>query len=190
LRVVLQRKNPEGEVGRKTTELGRIFGIGVIEQQTGARHPGSCSGHAAALGIPSCVAEIGGGYLSRVAEDKAVALGVRGVQNIMKHLGMIAGDPEMPARQLVVDKRSAVRPQSGGYLLAEIEAEDILGEAPGVQVQAGQHLGTIFDPYSFETLEELTSPVDGVVYVVRRTGLCEAGDRGMGIGNLDGAEWV
>ena len=80
--------------------------------------------------------------------------------------------------------------RSGGYLLAEIEAEDIFGESPGVQVRAGQRLGTVFDPYSLDTLEELTSPVDGVVYIVRRTGLCEAGDRGMGIGNLESAEWV
>lgn len=190
LRVVLQRKDPEGDVGRRTTELGRVFGMGIIELQTGSRHPGSCSGYAAARGIPSCVAEVGGGYLSRRAEDMAVALGVRGVRNVMKHLRMLDGNLELPTRQLVVEKRVVLRPKAGGYFLAEIEAEDILGAEAGMPVRAGQQLGKVIDPYSLEILEEQVSPVDGVVYVVRRTGLCEAGDRGLGIGVFEGSRWI
>jgi hypothetical protein len=81
----------------------------------------------------------------------------------------------------------------GGYLESLIEAEEIYAASPlpGVNVTKGQLLGTLFDPYSFEEIERLISPCNGIVYMARRSGPAEAGSHAYGVIDIDAdAEWI
>lgn len=180
----------DGGLGEVSMALARAYGCGQLQQIEPGMTPGSITGAAGLLGIPAAVAEVGGGYLPKVVEDRAVAMGRRGIPNIARHLKMLPGKPELPAKQLLVTKRATVRPLAG-YLVSDIEAEDLIpADGSLCEVSKGQRLGVVFDPYTLQVVQELTSPVDGHAVVIRRTGLCEAGDRGIAIGIKEHSRWI
>jgi hypothetical protein len=57
-------------------------------------------------------------------------------------------------------------------------------------VREGDVLGTLFDPYTFEDLETLRAPVDGLLYITRRSGPVRAGGHAYSIADLEGSRWI
>ena len=95
-------------------------------------------------------------------QEDAVALLVRGVVNVMRHFGMIAA--ERPHLNPLPNKR-----EEGSALLTKFEWVYTKNAgiwypkvAPGDLVKEGQQIGTVGDLFG-DTLEEIISPVDGVV---------------------------
>lgn len=128
---------------------------------TDTPHPGGLLGAARAHGVPGAILEIGGGQQE---DEYFIGQGVRAILNVLKHLAMLEGTPQRAARQLTFTKMETLRPRRGGLLHPQVGLERLRGP-----VEAGELLGRIVSPLSFETLEELSSPCDGYLLLLRAT---------------------
>ena len=108
---------------RQTAErLARAFGFGYVVCDTTDALSGSTSAAAAAAGIPAVIAEAGGCGL---LEPAAVELHVRGLQNALRAVGMLPGEPEPPPPdQRLVERFVWLRSASGGWWQADVGAGD------------------------------------------------------------------
>jgi len=141
-------------------------------------YEGTTTDIAKGLGIQVMVSEMGGGS-QRI--DYYLDRGVRGVQNVMRKIGMVHGDPAEPeARQQVVHEVTNVGPKHGGILVSEVGA-DRLGET----LAMGALLGTVHSPYTFKVLEELRAPHNPSVLILTRETMTvvSPGDYGYMLGN-------
>lgn len=163
-------------------DLALAFGQRVIRQVEG--YVGTMGALAAAQGKPTVIAEIGGGY---ALDGHYVEMGIRGVLNVMRHLGMIDGRLELPDRQTVLREIATLRPGHGGLMHSELGTD-----ALGLEIPRGTLLGRVLSPYTFETLEELRAPFPRNVVLLLRPGITAVnpGDYGYMLGNLDGARTV
>jgi predicted deacylase len=185
----IQHKGEEGRQGEITQGMSRALGLGLIHEH--AANPKTITGQAAQMGVSTCVPETGGGGLSTPAQERCVALGIRGILNVMKFLDMMPGEMEVPARQLVFEIAPHVRPTTAGYLVSRFDPDQLfMGEETGIPVKEGEVLGTLFDPYTFEDLETLHSPVDGILYITRRSGPVEAGSHAYAVADLQVSRWI
>jgi predicted deacylase len=114
-------------------------------------------------GIPAIEPEIGG---LGCTTPEGRALYKRGVRNLMRHLGMLDGEPERPATTRRVT-RCALRAPSGGLVRRHVE----LGGA----VRAGDRVATVTDVTGIP-LASVASPIDGFVAAVRMTASTNPGD--------------
>jgi predicted deacylase len=169
-------------ISLRDLDMALAFGQRVIRQVEG--YAGTMGALAAARGKPTLVAELGGGY---VLDDRYVEMGVRGVLNVMRYLGMLDGRPQRPASQTVVREVATLRPGHGGLLYSQVGPPQIHQEVSGDAV-----LGRVVSPYTFETLEELRAPFARNVLLLLRAGITAAnpGDYAYMLGNLDGARTV
>lgn len=186
---VIQQKGQEGNQAKQTQGMCRALGLGLIHEH--AASPATLTGQAALRGISTCVPEIGGGSLSAPAEERALALGIRAIRNVLKFLDMIEGQMELPARQLVFEVAPHVRPTTSGYLVSCFDPDELfLGGESGVPVEEGDLLGTLFDPYTFEETETLRAPIDGILYIARRSGPVRAGGHAYSIADYAMSHWI
>ena len=135
---------------------------------------GGLSSYAAAAdkGIPAILAEAGGvGQM----QEEAVALLVNGVVNVMRHLGMIedarrsnltiANSETNSKAKAKKTARSAVATTvltKFDWLYTKSTGVWYPKVAPGDAVREGEQIGTVGDLFG-DTLEEIVSPVNGVV---------------------------
>jgi len=114
--------------------------------------------------------ELGGGGTAR---PENVALAKRGVQNVLKHFGLIAGEPEAP----VVATRLLHTPEAACFIAAR---ESGLYEAflhVGDAVASGQEIGQIhFFEHPERPPEVYTADVAGVLISTHFPGLARSGD--------------
>ena len=108
-------------------------------------------------------------------QEEAVALLVNGVVNVMRHLGMIedARLPNLTSRTpKKIQNRSRRRQRAAPWLQHILTKFDWLYTkstgvwypkvAPGDAVGEGEQIGTVGDLFG-DTLDEIASPVNGVV---------------------------
>jgi predicted deacylase len=189
LNKMIQPKDQKGRQAEMSKGMARAFAVGLIHEHDD--NPKTLTGQAAQMGISSCCAEAGGGGLSLPVEEQVVQGGVRGILNICKFLGMLPGEMELPKRQLVFEIAPHIRPTTAGYLISRFDPERLFtGAEAGVPVKKGEVLGTLFDPYTFKDLEQLTSPVDGILYITRRSGPVEAGCHAYAVVDMSGSHWI
>lgn len=105
-------------------------------------------------GIPAIEPEIGG-LGCTVPERRARYK--RGVRNLMRHLGMMPGEPDVPAAVRHVKRKMLYAP-TGGIIRRYAELEE--------EVRAGDCIATITDLTS-EPLGQIETPMDGFVAVQR-----------------------
>lgn len=142
--------------------------------------PGSARGYAgAALKIPSIGADVGGAGFDRAHEEKWLRINVDGIRNVMIFAGILEGQLKLPDKYLMWGKRWRVNPSVGGYFLPEIPPHDLMRE-----VKEGELLGRVLSPYTFEVLEELRSPGDGIVFYTARNYPVRPGDWTYGVIDL------
>jgi uncharacterized protein len=138
--------------------LSRAFGCELLFR--GPSFPGSFGDYARDQGVATVVSELGGGQQRNA---HYVEKGLRGIRNVMKQLGMLEGEPELPERQVVVDEMTVARPHHGGLMLSELDAHHL-----GEEVAQGTVVARIVSPYTFEELEVLTAPFDPTILVLVR----------------------
>jgi len=111
-------------------------------------------------GIPALTVELSN---SRTVDHTAAELGVRGVTNVLRELSVLAGTPTTPATQRVLDNdREHVIASESGLFTPQPSIE------VGDSVEAGERLGVIFAPDTFEERETVTTVDPGVVYSLGR----------------------
>jgi predicted deacylase len=137
----------------KIREMAVAFGSSVIWWREKPINPAMLSGQCAINGIVPLVVECGGGGMI----DFTIDQGVDCLLNIAKHLGMIEGDPVLPAKQIMVDNYVVYRSLDGGFYIQEPGIE------LGMTLTKGQLLGRVIDPLTSEVRETCTSPVNGIL---------------------------
>ncbi|OGV96898.1 hypothetical protein A2W24_03780 [Microgenomates group bacterium RBG_16_45_19] len=128
---------------QKSLELAKAFGLNIIIQSEEK------------FTVPKLVIELGE---SGRIEERWVEMGVLGVENVLKHLGMIKGEPEeLPKEYVISDKWVQVYSPYGGLYFPMIEL--------GSKVSKGETVAKIYNLYSLKKTGEVIVSTDG--YVVR-----------------------
>ena len=157
----------DADVERRTLELAKAFGLTVIRTApVDLGTPGMKAGDlywaelATANGIPGFTVELEGRFESRFDENQPVVrIGVRGVMNTLRKLGMIPGEvePQTETPVLKGDFRSygVVRSNRGGLVNRFVEA--------GVKLRKGTKIAEIINPYG-DIVEAIEMPADGYIW--------------------------
>ncbi len=140
------------EIGVQT--LAQVFGAPVVINSE--VRDGSLRGEAAALGVPVLVYEAGEALRFN---ELSIRAGLRGILAVMRHLGMIRssgrGERRLPSRQPAIARATGwARAQRSGVLR--------FVQPLGAQVELGQQLATIGDPFGSEE-EPVLSPATGII---------------------------
>jgi uncharacterized protein len=144
----------ESPVEERARALAIAFGLPYVVRApaSGAPVAGTTSGAAAAAGVPAIIAEAGGCGL---LEESAVRLHLEGLNNVLRHLGMLPGEPVPPRSPVrTVDRFVWLRCRTAGWWEPSVQAGD--------EVVAGAPLGVVRDLYG-TVLEEVSAPENGVV---------------------------
>ena len=159
-------------------EMSRAYGCQILYDHES--YVGSATDYALNRGIRAMVSELGGGlHNTDYYLDKAVT----GTLNVLRAIGMSAGEVKAPREdQVVVTTLTVVRPRVGGLLQAEV-GPDRLGEI----LPAGTVLGRVVDPYTFEELQVLTAPYDPTYLVLSRSPVTPVSPGDYGFMVADGA---
>jgi uncharacterized protein len=182
---------PDADVNDLSERMALAFALPLVGRQriVGDRPGiGSLVGYAGSqLGIPSCIAELGGAGFGREIEEGWIETCVEGVMHAMRALGMLEGEPQRADRYLAFETKDRVNPSFGGLFYP-----DTLDEHFGREVAQGERLGRVVSPYTFDVLEELRAPFDGYVAYYARWYPVQPGDWAYGIVPKDhpGTRWI
>ena len=152
---------------RRAEELAVAFGSGYVVKTDKGMYvrDGILSVEATRAGVPAFTFEIGeGGRL----EPDMVAIGARCVTNALRHLQMVPGKPEPPARAVRVREFVGLRASRGGLLTTTVDL--------GAPVRRGDVLARIASIYGNE-VEAIVSPVDGLFIRSTTLSTVAAGER-------------
>ena len=178
-----------GPAEDRALALALAYGLGyVIRQQPGPGRAvaGTTSEAAAAAGIPAITAEAGGCGL---IEQAAIDLHVRGLDGVLRALGMI----DTPARREAGDgTHGQARPDSAPEpptMLSRfiwLRCDDAGWwqpvVRPGEAVVAGQVLGTVTSLDGGQVMQSITAPVEGVPMFITSSPAVEADGLLLGLG--------
>jgi predicted deacylase len=160
--------SPEWE---RSLAMAKAFGVTVV---TTAPNSLTLAGSCLDAGKPAFMVEMTN---ARLLEEKQVAGALRGIRNVLVHLGMIEGAIE-PQRDFMVlpDVHPAlptIRAERGGLIRYEVEC--------GAHLSAGTVIGRVFDVFGKE-LEAIVMPADG--YVMTFPPLSWVGNQSVATGDL------
>ena len=160
-------------------ELSRAFGRRFLYAPP---HPyEGTSTEVSGKSAKAVVVELGGGL---TAQEPYVELALKGLKNVLRAAGALPGAADAPPAQTLLHRIETVRPHQGGLLLPVVQGV-------GGRVKAGDVLGRVVSPFTFETLEEMCSPYDGVMILTHPTvHRVEPGDYGYMVGEFATAEPV
>ena len=156
-----------GDAARRAEELAVAFGSGYLVKTDKGMYvrDGILCVEATRAGVPAFTFEIGeGGRL----EPDMVDLGARCVWNALRHLKMVDGKPEPPARAVRVKEFVGLRSSRGGLLTTAVEL--------GALVRRGDVLARITSVYGDE-VETIRSPADGLFIRSTTLSTVAAGER-------------
>ena len=113
--------------------------------------------------IPGIVPEIGGLGFGETIERDWLAQNINGVIGNLKYLNMLEGEPELCPKYLFIKDYWRTSPKNAGYLETKIGLERQFTE-----IKKNEHLANVIDPETFDILEEIRSPGDGVLFYTCR----------------------
>ncbi|SDQ24251.1 succinylglutamate desuccinylase/aspartoacylase family protein [Natronobacterium texcoconense] len=128
---------------------------------------------AAEDGIPSITPELA--HNKQILEE-AVELGVEGLLNVLRYLDMLPGEPPDETPPVARNHLGRVAADDSGLFRPEPSLE------VGAHVEDGQKLGTVYDPATYEPLQEATADRDGILYALTQEATVIAGDKLANVG--------
>ncbi len=164
--------------------LAVAFGLEILLEEPvnddwkQARFAGKLRNVAAAKGIPSITPELGG---VSTFEESSIMAGVRGLHNVMKHLGMLEGEQEHPKQQitLIGSHLDQVRARQGGLFVTKVQ--------PGDQVKEGQELGFTYSIRDFGIVETFRAPYAAIILSVTTRPVVNTGTGVVSLGIAGGS---
>ncbi|KAA9395904.1 serine protease [Haloarcula sp. CBA1130] len=128
---------------------------------------------ASAAGIPVITAELSNSR--RIAQD-AVTAGVDGIRNLLRERAVLPAEPEARTEQTVLrnDAEAVTAAESG---LFECRSDIAVGDT----VDAGERLGTVYEPSSFEQQQIVSATERGVLFSLAKESVVVKGERLAGI---------
>lgn len=139
------------ELEKKRYELGKFTGFEIIHLWTRKGRKGGLTAILNGRGIPAIAIEAGEGWRNLYPFPEIM---LRGTYNYLKHIGILAGEPEMPELQVDITKRHEVTANKGGMSSLKVKT--------GSFVRKGQLLAEIRNLYD-DVVEELTAPSNGII---------------------------
>ena len=124
-------------------------------------------------GIPAITPELAH---NRELVEPAIETGVRGVFNVLRHLGMLPGEPETPADQRLA-RNHLGRVEATASGLFRLDPEVTVGQ----RVEGGTPLGRVTHPTTYETLQRVDAGDEGLLYSVTREATVTAGSTLAGV---------
>ncbi len=109
---------------------------------------------------------------------------VEGILNVMRHTGMLDGEPEYLPRYLIVGDYWRIYPKNGGYFESFV---DLDRQFTGFG--KGELMGRIVDPATFEVIEELRCPGEGTLFYVSRSRMVRPGSWTFGVADMSVSAW-
>jgi predicted deacylase len=158
----------EDDLGQRSLAAAEAFGAPIMWGHPLPVPPGRSISAATDLGVPSLYTEAPGGGYTR-PED--VDCFINGVMNVMKHLGMLNGEPNsLPmTHHLLGDGNLDI------VISASVEGRFQTLVSLLDEVKQGDSLGKVEDPFG-QIIEEITADSDGVVIMIRRICHVNMGD--------------
>jgi predicted deacylase len=123
-------------------------------------------------GIPTITPELAH---SREIVPGAVEVGVRGTLDVLRHEGLLPGEPEPWDGTVARNHLGRVNAAESGLFTPERDL------AVGDEVVEGERLGVVHDPTTFEALQTARADRDGIVYSVARESTVTAGSTLVGV---------
>jgi predicted deacylase len=169
---VILRQTGQAEVDRVARLMADSYGVrwATVAVPTGER-PGMLYAAAAERGVPAIIAESG---RCGLVEEDAIIRHVEGVLNIWRTLGLLRDEaaraPEPPR---MLRRFEWLRSAHEGIFLCQVRVND--------RVHAGQTLGQLIDLLG-APLDDVRSPVDGVVLFTVTSPAIKAGGLLLGVG--------
>ncbi len=118
-------------------------------------------------GTPTLVVEMGVGMrITRSYGDQLV----EGIFNLMKEMGIWKGEVKKPRKPIISrdpDDVSYLNARKGGLFVPEVRHWE--------KLRKGELIGRILDPLRGEVLDEVTSPVDGILFTIREYPVVDEG---------------
>lgn len=168
LHVVYGRGDSASRKMAETFGLELLLEEDISKELEQARFTGKLRNVLTAGGVPAITPELGG---NDVFEEEHIVLGVRGVTNVMKYLGMLEGDvvpPDGPQITLYGSHLDKVYANQGGIWVAQVHG--------GERVRKSQPLGVIYSLRTFEILDCPVAPYDGYVLGTADVPIVNIGD--------------
>jgi uncharacterized protein len=150
------------EIDRRVEEIARVFGLKRIWNtlEGPPEYTGSLIETAARDGIPGIACEVGCQTAWYDHGDEYIDISVRGIKNVMKHLGMLSGMPEVPDHYLYSKgPMVSIRNRRGGIWETARRLDD--------KLRRGELIGRIIDTLTDRELETVVAPFDGILFMVR-----------------------
>ncbi len=186
------------EYSSRCRQLALDFGMELLVRYSEPLSGTSLSSQLARSRIYHVGCELGDYYGLRSLDDEpqsehpqrdVLEVGVTGVTNVMKSMGMLRGSLKSPSRQVIVSTEVGLKPSHGGLLCAHVGREDV-----GRVVSKGTVLGTVVSPYTFEELDRITAPFEETIIMAVRGkhGLSRVnpGDYAFYVADWQTAQWV
>jgi predicted deacylase len=153
------RFTPEDDRSRA---LARAFGVDLILADGSPLDPanggqGKLREIAASAGIPAITPELAH---SREIVDASVDRGVRGIENVLTECGLLSGTVDEPAVTVGTEKTPIFTEASGLFRSRDVSVGD--------RIAAGQAIGEVFDPTSYEPLQEIVADRAGMLLSLNR----------------------
>ena len=123
-------------------------------------------------GIPSITPELGS---NKQLGEAAISTGLDGLLGVCRQLGLLDGEPEPWDGTRARNHLGRVRAADSGLFVVDEGVE------VGMDVAAGDSLGSVYDPTTYEALQEATADREGVVYSIAREATVTAGQTLVGI---------
>ena len=95
---------------------------------------------------------------------------VDGIFNLMHFMGMWTGETKTPRKSIVSENTEDVcfiNATSGGLFIPDVKHWEKLGK--------GDRIGRIIDPLSGQVLQNVESPVDGILFTIREYPIVDEG---------------
>jgi predicted deacylase len=147
------------DIARVSREAAALLGVPYV---VGSYSSNGTFGCAATMGVPGFLGEIG--HCGLWTEEEVVKY-MQGVKNILKHLGVLAGEPESVGPVQFVPRMIGLNAEQSGCWYPSV--------SPGDTVKQGQKLGEIRD-YFGKTLGEYFASQDAtVLYVISSLAIME-----------------
>jgi uncharacterized protein len=161
-----------GDAVGRAEELARAFGADYILANDKGMYVGDKNPHTilGERGVPAFGVEIGeGGRL----DEQDVCLGLRGLLNVLKKIGMLPGEPASFGRQMVIRTMNVIRARRAGIVHLNVWLND--------EVAEGQIVATITNPFG-KVIEEIRANCSGPVVRVSTFPTVSSGERVIQLG--------
>lgn len=171
-----------GEIGKRSEELATVFGQEILYKS--APIAGTALDFALRSNVVAFTVEIGS---PEFRCEEHLKMGVRGVENVMKNIEMVPGEPVLPKKQCMIKDRIVWRPTHGGLLCPVYGGLETQGEV----VPQGTTLARIISPYTFEEFERVRAPYEETLLImVRARSRIIPGEDCYQFGDLKTANWI